>query len=356
MPRTLKRRSDALNDHHFPSSISPSPQPTRRGQRTPTSSSSPHSTSPEPSAQRPSSTTQTLVKKLVRLALATEHSRTPLRRTDISSKILTDASASRQFKIVFAGAQQILRETFGMEMTELPSKEKTTLKDRRAQATQRNGESQIKSTNRVQGGNTTSKSWILTSTLPPPYKTNPLITTPSLAPSASQESTYIALYTLIISLIYLHGGTLPDNRLIAYLKRMNLEEHTPLEIPTEKLLARMAREGYVEKRRDTSSGEEVIEWVVGSRGKVEVGTKGVRGLVRRVYGVGDGENMEEGDEEELEKRINRSLGVKAERREVDGDIEMVNGEEEQQQEPEPPQQRRRGRPRRTARDEDSDDD
>lgn len=41
--------------------------------------------------------------------------------------------------------------------------------------------------------------------------------------------------------------------------------------------------------------------MVGPRGKVEVGEQGVAGLVRTVYG--------EGATEELEKRIERSLGL-----------------------------------------------
>jgi len=316
----------------------------------------------------------TLVKKLVRLALSTEYSRTPLRRSDIS-KILTDAH-SRQFKSVFAGAQKILHETFGMQLVELPSREKTTLKDRRTQATQnavrREKESQKETQSKGPNGSNTSgsKSWILISTLSAAYKHSPVIAAPTRAPSQFTESTYTALYTFILSLIYLNNGALPENKLERYLKRVNADEFTPLEMSVEKLLAKMTREGYVEKRRDTSTGEEVVEWVVGPRGKVEVGAKGVAGLVKSVYGFGprglelrgdggDGEAVVKENEEELDARLARSLGIR-DINELEGagnggagNGRAANGQGEEAEEP---QQRSKRRAGRAARDDTDDDD
>jgi hypothetical protein len=71
-----------------------------------------------------------LVKKLVRYALACEHSRTPIRRDGIREKVL--GNHARMFKRVFDGAQVHLRQVFGMEMTELPLKEKRTLKEKQS--------------------------------------------------------------------------------------------------------------------------------------------------------------------------------------------------------------------------------
>ena len=70
-----------------------------------------------------------MVKKLVRLALASEYQRRPIRRADISEKVL--GSQGRQFKAVFDQAQQDLRAVFGMELRELPAKDKVTLQQRR---------------------------------------------------------------------------------------------------------------------------------------------------------------------------------------------------------------------------------
>ena len=69
--------------------------------------------------------TSQLIKKLVRYALACEYSRTPIRREGIKERVL--GIHGREFKKVFAGAQKQLRATFGMEMIELPSRDRNLL-------------------------------------------------------------------------------------------------------------------------------------------------------------------------------------------------------------------------------------
>lgn len=71
-----------------------------------------------------------MVKKLVRYALACEYARTPIRRDGIRDKVL--GNNARSFKRVFDGAQMQLRQVFGMEMAELPMKEKRTLKEKQS--------------------------------------------------------------------------------------------------------------------------------------------------------------------------------------------------------------------------------
>jgi len=89
------------------------------------------STASEPEKQtQPASGVETMVKKMVRLALSCEYSRLPIRRGDISTKVLGEAGA-RQFKSVFEKAQVELRTKFGMQMEELPSREKFTISQRR---------------------------------------------------------------------------------------------------------------------------------------------------------------------------------------------------------------------------------
>ncbi|KAI0052835.1 MAGE-domain-containing protein [Auriscalpium vulgare] len=57
---------------------------------------------------------------LVRLALFNEQKRVPLRRDDISKKVM--GSQRGAFKAVFDAAQRILREKFGMELVELQTR------------------------------------------------------------------------------------------------------------------------------------------------------------------------------------------------------------------------------------------
>ena len=96
-----------------------------------------------------------------------------------------------------------------------------------------------------------------------------------------------------------------------YLRRLDIVDNTPFGAPgggaekTEKLLKRLEKDGYVIKIKEASgTGEDDVYWAVGPRGKVEVGEGGVRGLAETVYGQPDGE-----EGEELERRINRSLGL-----------------------------------------------
>ncbi|KAI2788618.1 hypothetical protein POX_e06639 [Penicillium oxalicum] len=250
----------------------------------------------------------TMVKKMVRLALASEYARLPIRRTDISAKVLGEQGA-RQFKPVFEAAQLHLRNKFGMEMVELPAREKVTISQRRAAQKSEKPSS------------ASSKSWILTSTLPAAYRT-PAILPPTHAPSVNTESTYMAIYSFIIAVIALNGGSLGEQKLTRYLRRMNADDYTPID-KTDKLLARLCRESYLVRTREMDGGEEVIEFMVGPRGKVEVGSGGVAGMVREVYGHGRGtgagthvgaanDDLTRAEQEsraDFESRLRASLGI-----------------------------------------------
>lgn len=147
---------------------------------------------------------------------------------------------------------------------------------------------------------------MLTSTLPPELRRQEILP-PAAIPTDSEEGMYTGIYTVVVALISLSGGTLNDSKMERYLKRVHLDDATPVE-GYEKpalLLKRMERDGYIVRIKETGpSGEEDISWILGSRAKVEIGDEGVRGLTKAVYN-----NPEGAEEEELEKRIARSLGV-----------------------------------------------
>jgi hypothetical protein len=69
-------------------------------------------------------------RKLCRYALSCEYSRQRITRVDIGTKVLPNNSG-RMFKAVFAEAQNMLRETFGMELIELPKADKVTVQQKR---------------------------------------------------------------------------------------------------------------------------------------------------------------------------------------------------------------------------------
>lgn len=200
---------------------------------------------------------------------------------------------------------------------------------------------------------TSTKTWVLTTTLPSKFRV-PDIIQPSQAPTSITESSYIALYTVVISLITLSGGSISEERLERYFRRMGAEIHTPID-RTERVLQRMLKEGYIVKNRSVDSGEELIEYTVGPRGKVEVGLRGVAALTGEVYGYGadalerkPGDRSEErgqGEDDETESsrtsksdltefqaRLRRSLGLAADEPIADPvDLAAANAEVAEQQ-------------------------
>jgi hypothetical protein len=127
-----------------------------------------------------------------------------------------------------------------------------------------------------------------------------------------------------------------------HLKRFNSDTNTGLDT-TPLTLQRMIRHGYLVKSVDRGADEETIDWRVGPRGKVEIGNKGIQGLVREVYG--------DSAPDDLEKRMQRSLGIEVKK--INEENEEGNEDEEREQangDPGPSNGRTNGR-RRVAVDE-----
>ncbi|KAG6120685.1 hypothetical protein E4U13_006145 [Claviceps humidiphila] len=233
-----------------------------------------------------------LAKKLVRYALSCEFSRRPIRRDGrdgIKERVLQNRG--RSFKKIFTLAQKQLRQVWGMELRELPVREKVSLQEKR-QAMKTNSQPKIG-----------SGAYILTSTLPSVYRSAEIIK-PSKIPSAEDEATYVAFYTLVVSLIWLNGGELTEQKLKRYLLRLNADRNVSSET-TEATLKKMEKHGYVVKSIERppvgQDGEQILTWHVGPRAKEEIGIDGVMGVVREVYA---------GSDDDLEKKLRSSLGLK----------------------------------------------
>ena len=243
--------------------------------------------------------------------------------------------ASRSFKPIFSRTQEILQHTFGLTLTELPARERITVSQKRAAQ---------RATGNTQGtSNKASTSWILTSTLPAPLRASNILHPPT-AGIAGLEASYTGLYTFIVGLIYLsQGQRVSEGKLQRHLKRVNADNSALGGEKTEKVLKRMEKEGYIVKVKEREvGGEETVEWVVGPRGRVEIGPEGVAGLVTEIWGP-------ETDIGDLEKRLNRSLGTGV----VGKGDEGSDGEEGQGGDAEEEQQGDRRRVRRRG-NEDSD--
>lgn len=170
---------------------------------------------------------------------------------------------------------------------------------------------------------TGSGAYILSSTLPEVYRSASILK-PSKVPSAEQEATYSAFYTMIVSLIWLNGGELSEQKLQRYLMRLNADRMLASE-RTELAMKRIERQGYVIKKVDRPpvgyEGDQTITWHVGPRAKEEIGLDGVIGLVQEVYG--------HPEDETFDKKLRSSLGIKsrplAEGGEDYNDAGMTNG-------------------------------
>ena len=215
-----------------------------------------------------------------------------------------------------------------MTLTELPIKEKITVSQKRA-AQRANGASQG-------GGSSSSKAYILTSTLASSLRT-PIILPPSKVPSIGAEAGYIGFYTFIVSIIYLcQGSRISEGKLERYLKKCNADNYAPGGEKTEKVLKRMERDGYIVKIKEREvGGEETIDWVVGPRGKVEIGERGAAAAVKGVYGkrVIEMEELEEKLEKSLEagtfKRRVKRRGGSASDDEAEGQGGRLDAAEEE---------------------------
>ena len=114
---------------------------------------------------------------------------------------------------------------------------------------------------------------------------------------------------IIVALIYLNGGLLAEGfpslcvsyrteSLNRYMRFLSIEDNTPL-MSTEKFVATMVKQGYIDKVKDTASGEPRHDFHLGPRGKIEVGRQGTMDLVKEVFS----DDMDK----DLEKRVKRCM-------------------------------------------------
>lgn len=135
---------------------------------------------------------------------------------------------------------------------------------------------------------------------------------PSRIGDVQEEAAYTGLYTFIVTVIGLSPqGAITEGRLRTCLSRVHADEYTPVE-KTDLLMARMIKQGYITKTTEKNEQDDTVEYRVGPRGRVEIGNKGIHGLVREVYG--------QDAPDDLDVRLRRSLGIElAEDMDVDGD-------------------------------------
>jgi melanoma-associated antigen len=126
---------------------------------------------------------------------------------------------------------------------------------------------------------------------------------------------------MLISIIMLSGGELSDLKLRRHLQRLNADQNVAGD-RTDNVLSKLQKQSYIIKKveRLPGSDEETVGWVVGPRGREEVGLDGVAGMVREIYG---------GSTPVLEKKISASLGIQIRPQAVEEEV-VDNGEADEE--------------------------
>lgn len=108
-----------------------------------------------------------------------------------------------------------------------------------------------------------------------------------------------------------------------YLKRMNAETNLPFD-KTENVLNKLVKQGYLDKVIERTDGDDgTVNWHVGTRAKVEVPPETIAAFVQQVW--------RRDIPRDLNKRINKSLGLIG-NLELPDDEEIADEEEDEQEE------------------------
>ncbi|KAF9466735.1 MAGE family-domain-containing protein [Collybia nuda] len=309
--------------------------------------------------------------ELVRLALFTENKRVPLRRDDITKKVL--GPNTRAFNHVYDIAQDILRKTFGMELVELQSRAGLDKDASNANEDELN-EARNATGVRKKAAAAGSKTYILRSVLDPIIIEHAALTDEQIyeeehadAPSEDEDDpedgtpvrSYgsiiswstsdqlgptAILYT-ILSLILVSGRAMTDMDLRSSLKRLRLPptgdiafntQSTHRTVTVDQYLSTLIRQGYLDRQqigentkkgkgakrgRATQADEDAgitYEWRWGNRAQSEIGEKGIAQFVAE-FMVGDA-----GDDGDDESEDEAATGRGAKRRQDDTDTKITN--------------------------------
>ncbi|KAJ7621120.1 MAGE family-domain-containing protein [Roridomyces roridus] len=288
---------------------------------------------------------------LVRLAMFTEHKRVPLRRDEISKKAL--GSNTRTFMRVFAAAQEILRDTLGMELVELRSRAELDKEQTNTNANNDDLENARKATGvKQKSAAAGSKTYILRSVLHDQLIAQAALTDETIleeeaadAPSDDDDDEFgfrnapagsiiswtnadqigpLGVLYVVLALILVSGRVIGDPDLRGMLKRLRLPAtgtitfspaSTHRTLTLDAYLTLLLRQNYLDRQQvggdaakkgkgakrgrvtqADDEGGQTYEWRWGARAQSEVGEKAIAEFVAE-FMVGEREEAEEDQEE-----------------------------------------------------------
>lgn len=304
MPPRISKRLRRDTDHEnqsstlpAPSQLSSTPTRARQGSETSDLANDNVETTTDNTTKGISEDDLTLmVKNFVRLALACERTRTPVRREDVSKKVIVN-DHRRCFQIIFERTQERLKTTFGMQMVELPAKDRTKTMTMTQQRKMAHTQASASFTQSMAAKGT--KSWILVNLLPPRLKQI------SQRQHMESERNYNAvLMTIIILVVMSDDQCCSENRMMSALERLAWIPNTPAGT-FDDVIGRMTKQGYLERLRDESSSEGAYTLYIGPRGKLEtlLNREEMTSIITSIYGLSE----ESTARERLEQIIHDTL-------------------------------------------------
>jgi len=218
------------------------------------------------------------VKAIVRMALFHERQRTTLKREEISKNVLKDTP--RIFAYVFNAAQEKLRQVFGLELVELPVKDKKVVPGKKQPTTMASG---------------TSKQYVLRNLLK--AEVNQLI-------NWRDELPKMGLLYVILSLILMSGDhVLTEESLWHHLKTLRVykDKDHPLFGEPDKIITQYVKENFIVKNKVVTNNQETFEFRWGPRARVEVSAESIVEFISEIYG-------EEADNN-FKKELKKQAGI-----------------------------------------------
>ncbi|KAI9282832.1 MAGE family-domain-containing protein [Umbelopsis sp. AD052] len=256
--RNLRDEDDEDDDYTQPSTSGTQREPKRIRQE----DSSYNELDSQLTAEQTSQDLERKVNDTVRYALACEHRKQVIRKDDITRKVLTDRS--RSFPAIFDKTQAKLRHIFGMELTELVTKEKSNPTKRAAA----NGKVQL------------SKTYVLRNILPEEQND------PQIIHHTDDEYQSTGLLYVILSLIFVNEQSMNDELLMSHLNRLRIPEESETFGDRARMLDGFVKQGYLQRQKlnaDVAQGDQpVFQYSWGPRAKAEVPEQNMVGLISSV--------------------------------------------------------------------------
>ncbi|KAJ3286602.1 Melanoma-associated antigen D2 [Rhizoclosmatium sp. JEL0117] len=218
------------------------------------------------------------VKAFVRIALASQQKRVPVKREDLVKTVLSQQNA-KVFSAVFDRAQKVLRSVFALELVRLDSKHSNRRKDPKAKA---------------QKEPTVRQEYILRSILPKHHQDF----VASIIPVDDDKTAKDTLLRIVLSLVLAEKRLVSSDLLYKHLETLGIYRNRthPVFQKIEDVIAGFVKEEYLDKLKNDETAQqqnagsaEDYQW--GPRAKVEFSEEEISVFVAKMFPVAETESV-----------------------------------------------------------------